>query len=146
MEARMTAATQVKAKNAQRVAAKRATLQMFKDRKPYEADFELELDGETVLVSMKAIGAKDYDKLVDQCPATREQIAENASYDQTKFMPLLLSKVCQDPAFTFDEWKDIFGGTNYGRGEISELFFTAVNVCNRQLGMKLINPTGSDSE
>lgn len=137
-----TGAKTTQAKAEQRELARRVTLEMFKDRKSFEVDYEFELDGEKVSIHMKAIGSVAYDKLVDACPATKEQIAENASFDQPKFMPLLLSKVVTDPVLTQAEWRTLLTeAENYGRGEVGELFYTAVNVCNRNLGLTLVGPT-----
>lgn len=139
----------IKGAAAQRKQAKRATLDMFLQRKPYEAEFEVALGAdpdEKVTMLFRSISSVEYDKLIDRCPATKEQLAENASYDQEKFMPMLLSRVCVDPALDQAEWKQILTSDNYGRGEVNELFYSAVGVCNRQLGMAMVNPTGPASE
>lgn len=135
----------LKQKNQQRTSAKRATLEMFQARKPYEAELEFDLGDGMVSMLYRAIGSIEYDKLIDLCPATKEQQADGGAYDQVKFMPLLVSKVCIEPAFSLQEWTEIFNSERFSRGEVGELFYTAVSVCTRQLGMKLINPTESDS-
>lgn len=131
---------------AQRAKAKRATFEMFMDRKPFEAEFTLDLGGQQVSMLFRSIGSVEYDKLLDRCPPSKEQLAENSAYDQEKFMPMLLSRVCVEPSLEVDEWKKIMTSNSYGRGEVNELFFTAVGVCNRQLGMAVVNPTGPASE
>lgn len=137
----------VAAKAGQRQLAKRATLEMFMERPPAEQDFEFEISpGQTVSMHFKGIGARDYDRLIDQCPATKDQQADGASYDQDKFMPALLNKVCDDPEWSVAEWRQaVFENKAFGRGEVTELFYAAVGVCNRPLGMKAINPTESGS-
>jgi hypothetical protein len=136
----------VAAKTQQAAAAKRATLEMFLSRKPHEAEFKFNLGDDEVTMLFRSVGSVAYDKMLDRCPPTKEQVADGSAYNPDEFMPLLLSKVCIDPAFTLAEWKSIFSSESYGRGEVSELFFSAVGVCNRQLGMTVVNPTGSDSE
>lgn len=135
----------VAAKAAQREAAQRATLDMFLTRTPVEQEFEFDLGAGKVSLLYRAVGAKEYDKLIDLCPATKAQAANDMSVDEDKFRPLLLSKVVAEPAFTQQEWKQILDSPNIGRAEAGELYFTGVQICNRQLGMTGINPTESDS-
>lgn len=147
--AKSTATAAVAGQEAQRREAKRATFERFMDRKPFEAEFQLALGADPLELDtllFRSIGSVAYDKLIDDCPPTKEQLANNATYNQDKFMPSLLAKVCVDPLLSVEQWSKIIGSENYGRGEVNELFFSAVGVCNRQLGMAVVNPTGPVSE
>lgn len=127
---------------AQREQAKRATYEALRAKKRQEKEFTLVLtEGEdAVSFLFRAIGAQDYDKLVTKCPATTEQVANGASFDQNRFAPLLLSRVCVEPVLDEAEWREIWVSPEWNRGEISTLFFEAVNLCNRGPD---VNPIGA---
>jgi hypothetical protein len=128
----------VAAKEAQRKSAKRATLAKLKGKRPQQNEFETEIDGEQVSFLFRSIGAQDYDRLVTKYPPTTEQKAAGDSFDLNRFAPALLARVSIEPTMDEDEWSEIWGSSAWGRGEVSALFWGAVNLCNK--GMDL-NPT-----
>lgn len=128
----------VNIKAVQRKNAKRATFLKLKSKKPLESDFESELDGETVSFLFRSIGAQAYDALVTKYPPTTEQKAAGDTFDLNRFAPALLARVSIEPTMDEEEWGEIWTSTAWGRGEVSALFWAAVNLCNK--GMDL-NPT-----
>lgn len=127
----------VASKGAQRKNAKRATYAKLKGKKPQTDEFEADLDGEKVSFLFRAIGATDYDKLVTKFPPTTEQKANGDNFDLNRFAPALLAQVSIEPTMDADEWSEIWTSESWGRGEVSALFWGAVNLCNK--GMDL-NP------
>lgn len=135
---------QVAQAEAQRSAAKRATMASLRGKRRVQKEFSLVLnEGEDpVSFLFRSIGAQDYDRLITKCPPTKDQLAEGGSYDQNKFGPLLLAAVCAEPVMDENEWKEVWDSPDWNRGEVSALFFTAVELCNKGLD---INPIGSGS-
>lgn len=121
------------AKEAQRTQARQATLEMMRAKKRRPKTFTSELEGEQVSWEFKAIGNLAYDKLLTECPPTTVQRAEGATYDQDKFAPELLSRVCTGPSLTVAEWSEIWKSPDWSRGEVGELFWTAVSLCGQGL-------------
>lgn len=124
-------------KDAQRKQAKRATFEALKSKKRAEREFTVVLnEGEDpVSLLFRAIGAQEYDKLLTRYPPTKEQQAEGASFNQDKFAPALLSRVCVEPVMDEDEWTEIWNSPDWNRGEIGAMFWAAVELCNK--GMEL---------
>lgn len=124
----------LKAKDAQRAQAKRATFASLKNKKAAQSEFSMALgeDGEQLSFLFRAVGATAYDALLDKCSPTKEQIAQGMSYDQNKFAPKLLAAVCQEPVMDEEEWRLIWQSDEWSRGEVAELFGRAVNLCNRE--------------
>lgn len=122
-------------RSAQREGARRATLDQLRHKKPFEREFTIKLPGEDEPVSFlfRAIGHREYEKLVTSCPPTLEQKAENATYDPERFAPKLLARVCVEPSISEDDWREIWTSGEWSRGETSDLFFSAVQLCSRGL-------------
>ncbi len=133
--------TAVASKGAQRKNAKRATFAKLKGKKPQQDEFEADLDGETVSFLFRSVGAGEYDKLVTKFPPTTEQKANGDAFDLNRFAPALLAKVSIEPTMEVDEWAEIWTSDAWGRGEVSALFWGAVNLCNKQMDL---NPTVAD--
>lgn len=129
----------LEAKTAQRQGSKRATFEKLKGKKRAEKEFSVVLaDGEDpVSFLFRSIGAQDYDRLITKCPPTTDQRAEGHSFDQNKFAPMVLARVCVEPVLDEQEWAEIWNSPDWNRGEISALFWEAVNLCNRGLD---VNP------
>lgn len=134
----------VKARAAQREASKRATYDLLRSKKRREQEFTFTLDTENgkeeVTFLFKSIGSQQYDSLLTKNPPTAEQRAEGATYNINTFAPALLAEVCADPQMTKGEWSDVWDSPDWNRGEVMDLFFNAVNLCNQGLD---IPPTAS---
>ena len=130
------------AAEAQRGAAKRATLAKLRGKRRVEKEFSVVLaEGEDpVTFLFRSIGAQDYDRLITKCPPTKEQQAEGGAYNTDRFAPLLLSRVCAEPVLDEAEWAEIWTSPDWNRGEVSALFWTAVNLCNQGLDLNPIGP------
>lgn len=132
----------LEAKAAQRDGAKRATFDQLRNKKPFEREFSIKLPGQDEAVSFlfRAIGSVEYEKLLTKCPPTLEQKAENATYDPDRFAPKLLARVCVDPPLSEAEWREIWTSGEWSRGETSDIFYSAVQLCSRGLE---VDPTAA---
>ena len=130
--------TVLEAKQAQREDSKRATFAKLKNKRRQEKEITVDLtdeDGvsEEVTMLFRAISLPSYDKLLNDHPPTTEQKAEGNTYNLDTFGPDLLSRVCVDPSLSLKEWKEIWTSSQWNRGEIMQLFFAAVEICNKGL-------------
>lgn len=126
----------LEAKNEQREHAKkvkRATFDQMKNKIRAEDDFSTMINGEEASFLFRAIGGKAYDKLVNDCPAGIEDLAANRPYDEAKFAPLLLSKVCVEPEMTVEQWDEIWKSQAWNRGELGTLYNRAIMLCMKGL-------------
>ncbi len=121
----------------QRTQAKRATLSNLLDKKPREQvyEFKLDPDGDPVSLSMRAIGAADYDKLVTKYPPQPEQRVEGAAFNINTFGPALLARVVVEPVADENEWKQVWASQAWSVGEVREIFFAAANLCGQGLNL-----------
>lgn len=131
-----------KAKSEQAEAARRATAELFQSKKPAEKEQTITINGEPVTILHRAIGRRDYDKLLTACPPSTAQRAAGNSYDQEKFAPQLLARVVVDPALSEVDWRNIWNDENWNRSELGDIFFAAVEVCS--VGVN-VDPTESVS-
>jgi len=134
----MTDTEVLEAQSAQREHAKRATFALLRDKRPAEREFTIKLGEESVSFLFRAIGAIEYDKLITACRPTLEQKAEGATYNPDTFAPKLLARVSIEPAMTEDEWRELWTGPAWSRGETGDIFFAAVQLCSRGLD---VDPT-----
>lgn len=134
--------TKLEAQTKQRAISRRATLEQLRNKKRAEREIfvRLSADEEPVSFLFRALGGQDYDKLVTKCPATTEQVAQGGTYDPERFAPMLLSRVCVEPALDEAEWKELWTSTDWSRGEAGDLFFAAVQLCNKGLD---VGPTAA---
>jgi hypothetical protein len=130
-----TATDRVQAQHAQRTRAKRATLDQLRKKGRTAKEFDAKLNGEDVSFLFKAIGSVEYDQMITAAPPTTQQKAEGASYNQDKFAPALLAKVCIEPELTVEEWTEIWTSPDWSRGEVGQLFWTCVELCNDGLSL-----------
>jgi hypothetical protein len=119
----------------QSAASKRATLDILRSKKRLEKELSLLLpvgDGKTEEVTLlfQSIGAQEWDRLIAKHPPTTEQRADGATSNMHTFAPALLSKVCTDPDLSEEEWKEIWNSPDWNRGEVVQLYLTAVELCS----------------
>lgn len=125
----------IKARAAQRDASKRATYDLLRNKKRAEKELTFTIDsgdGPTEMTLLfRAIGAQEYDAILTKNPPTIEQKAEGQSYNIHTFAPSLLAEVCVEPQMSKGEWQDVWDSPDWNRGETMDLFFAAVNLCNK---------------
>lgn len=126
------------AQNAQRDESRRATFEELVKKRHLEREVPIKMpgdDGELVEVTLlfRALGAKEYDKLLSRNPPTTEQKANGASYNIDTFGPALISAVCLEPPMTASEVNQIWMSDDWNRGEVMSLFSAAVEICNKGL-------------
>jgi len=133
------------AQNGQREGARRATLEMLREKKPAEREVTTRLgeDQEPVSFLLRAMSATGYNRLVTQHPPTAEQQIDGSPFNVETFAPALLSRVIVEPEAPESFWKDRWNDANWGRGEIASLYFACSELCNK--GLDLV-PFGSESE
>lgn len=134
------------AKDAQRAGAKRATFDKLRSKRRAELEFSTSLSTaagpEEVSFLFRSMGSVAYDELITRHPPTTAQKAKNHSFNMDTFAPVLLSRVCAEPSMSVAEWSEIWTSEDWNQGEVSALFWTAVELCNRGLD---VNPTGAVS-
>jgi len=139
----MSASTESKVESAreeQRAASKRATLDLLRSKKRQEKDIPFVVNGEEVSFLFRSISAHEYDKLITNCPPNTEQRASGSTYNINNFAPALLAQVIVEPEISRDQWSEIWKSPDWNRGELMSLFGEAVDLCNT--GLKL-GPTAT---
>jgi hypothetical protein len=123
--------------NTQRNAAKFATFEALKAKKPRTSTVTavLEEGGDPVAFLMVAINGPAYDKIVQEHPPLKHQKDENPdiNINPDTFPAALLAAVCRNPRLSFDQWMELFESDEWNRGELNSLYWEANNLCNRQL-------------
>lgn len=112
---------------------KRASLDLLTSKRQVEKEVTVIVPGddgpEEVTMLFRAIGSKEYDRLVTNCPPRADQVKQGATYDIDKFGPELISRVCVDPVMTVEDARAIWNSEHWNRGEIWDLFTAAIDVC-----------------
>lgn len=113
----------------------RATLEGLRGKKRAEKELTLLLNGDEVTFLLRAISAKDYDRLLNQCPPNVEQRAAGSVYNINSFAPGLLSRVVVDPELNEDQWLELWTSPDWNRGELMTFFAECVDLCNTGLSL-----------
>ena len=125
----------VTARRKQSQAAKRATIDLLKNKPQASMEFSIFLsDGEdTTELTMKfqAIGSREYDKLVSKHPPSASQRAEGQSFNMDTFAPALISAVSVEPEISLEDAQEIWNSDTWSRGDLMVLFRNAVELNNR---------------
>lgn len=128
----------------QRAGDKRATFDQLAGKKRAEEEITVSLSGngtdDKVTLLFRAIGTREYDKLLGKHPPKAEQKVEGASYNIDSFGPALIAKCAAEPELTEAQSKELWESDDWSRGEIMTLFRTAVEVCNRGLDVPFTAP------
>lgn len=124
------------ARQKQSAASKRATFDRLKQKPRLSREITLKMpneDGtlEDVTLLFKSVGSLEYDKLLTKNPPNTEQKAEGNSYNIHTFAPGLLARVCADPEMSEEDWAEIWNSPDWNRGEVMQLFLSAVEICNQ---------------
>lgn len=128
----------VEARAKQSAASKAATLDLLKNKSRATSKFTLYLnseDGEQVEVELKfrAIGLREYDKLVSKYPAKPDQVAEGATFNMETFAPALIAACAVEPEMEYEDAKALWDSPDWSRGDLMVLFRQAVDLNNRGL-------------
>lgn len=127
-------ADRVEAAEKQRQASKRATFDKLLKKPRVQKEVSLNLpsgeDTEEITFLFRALGAQEYDKLIDKHPPTTEQKLDGAAFNIDTFGPALLAEVCIEPEMSFEEFKTIWDSPDWNRGELMHLYLEAMNLCN----------------
>ena len=86
-----------------------------------------------VTLSLIAISASAYDKLLAEHPPTKEQRDEGNGYNPDTFAPALIAAVVAEPKLTVEQAAEIWTGETWSRGELRDLFMGCVNLCSKGL-------------
>lgn len=110
----------------------RATAALLRGKKPREKEIELLWpDSEDkVTLLFRSIGAKEWELLVSKHKPTPDQRADGQQFNTDTFPPALLARVCVDPSLSVEDWEEIWNSPDWSRGEVSEMYAQAVNVCS----------------
>ena len=128
----------LESQSAQRDGSRRATFEMLVKKPRLEREVPVKIPGDygeqqEVVMLFRAIGARDYDRLLTRHPPTTEQRADGLSYNLNSFGPALIARVCIDPEMSEEQAGEIWNSADWGRGEVMSLFSAAVDLCNRGL-------------
>jgi hypothetical protein len=126
--------------------SKRATLDLLRSKKRQQQELTVMLPvegGETQEVSFlfQSIGAQEWDRLVAKYPPTSEQRADGQAFNMHKFAPAILAATCTEPELTEAEWAEIWDSPDWNRGEVIQLYATAVELCSTGMNIPF---TGRD--
>lgn len=106
-----------------------------------------EITENTVIMKFRSIGRKAYEELVDEHPATPEQLKESESredppppYNTDTFPRALIQLSCLDPELTAEDTDEIYDTWN--QGEVMELFMAALLVNTQRRTVDLGNGSG----
>lgn len=124
--------------NGHRANARRATLEMLRDKRPAEREVSTKLnpdDEEEVTFLLRALSATAWDKLVARHPATDAQQTEGAAFNIDTFAPALMARVIVEPEAEESFWKERWSDPNWGRGEVASLYFACSGLCDRGLDL-----------
>jgi hypothetical protein len=134
---------QLEAQNEQRAASRRATFEAMANKRRAEREVSVVLNEgeEPVSFLFRALGIRDYDRLVTEYPPTKDQMAQGAAFDINKFGPALLSQSVIEPPLSIEQWRSIWNGQNWSGGEISGLYSVAMELSSKGLNLA---PTAAD--
>jgi len=111
----------------------RATLDLLRNKSPRQKEITLAIPGEDGDIEatflFRSIGAKEWELLVTKHKPTPAQRADGQPFNVDTFPPALLSRVCVDPALTESDWAEIWVSPDWNRGEISDFYQQAVDLC-----------------
>jgi hypothetical protein len=99
---------------------------------------------ELVLV-LRAVGAKQWDDLVADCPPSADQKKEGALYDVAKFAPRLVSACSYTPLITQDEAEEIFASDSWNNWETQSLFLAAARLCNQDFDVPFTDSASGET-
>jgi hypothetical protein len=133
-----TEAKTAEARAKQSAASKAATLDLLKNKVRATRKFTLYLtneEGEQIEVELKfrAIGLKEYDKLVSKHPPKPEQVADGATFNMETFAPALIAACSIEPEMEYTDAKALWDSPEWSRGDLMVLFRNAVDLNNRGL-------------
>ena len=130
----MPTATAQEKKNKQSEASKRATFDMFLNKKRAQQEIVIKIpDGEDISMLFKALSTNEYDKIITDNPPTTAQKADGMIYNEHTFGPAILAAVCAEPDMSDKQWREIWNSDDWSKGEMTELFIIAGRLCNRGL-------------
>jgi len=111
----------------------RATLDLLRNKRPREREISLKIpgtEGDTEATFLfRSIGAKEWELLVGKHKPTNAQRADGQPFNIDTFPPALLARVCVEPQLTEDDWMEIWTSPDWNRGEISDFYQAAVDLC-----------------
>lgn len=95
-------------------------------------ELEDELAASEVVFTFRAIGRRDYAKLITDNPPTDEQKAEAESagfvlpFNPDTFYPALMHAMCVSPVSTLEDWLDVWD--NWSDGQVAQLRQACLNT------------------
>jgi len=127
------------------VTRKPATFKALISKPPRTKDVILKVpdeDGNVIehVLTLRAIGSKAYDTLVSMHKPTPEQKNEGAAYNPDTFGPALISACSLNPHLTPNEAKELWDSDEWSRGEVMDVFSSAVEVCSKGLDVPFTEP------
>jgi hypothetical protein len=119
---------------------KRATLEDLLGKKPTRLEFTAPFgpDASEISFLFISIGSRRYDALLTKHPPTSDQKVNGSTFNTDTFAPALLAAVCVEPDIDAKGWTEVWTSENWNRGEVSALFWQAVELCNARVDLNPI--------
>lgn len=118
------------------MASRPATVEDLLEKKALPTqEFTVRLGGEEVRIELQAINSPDYDELLAAHPPTKKQQESGDTYNTDTFAPALIAQVMKVPALTEAQAQEIWKGESWTRGELRDLFMSAVQICQQGLNV-----------
>lgn len=124
---------ELKSKDEQRKESKRLTFDMLKEKSRTEEEVKVVLGGQEHTMLFRAVGAKEWDRLISKNPPTTEQKADGQAFNPDTFGPALLAASSVDPDLTVKQWSEIWNSDDWSRGEITDIYSAALRLSNKGL-------------
>lgn len=116
----------------------RATLKALLGKKLKEREITIKVDDEELTLLLRALSSAEWDALMAEHEPTKKQKEDGQQFNIDTFPPALLSRVCVEPAISEADWAEIWASDTWSRGELSDLYGTAVSLCTAGFNIPFI--------
>jgi len=123
----------LESQTAQREDSKRVTFDMLKEKSRVEEEVTIKLGDKELTMLFRAVGAKEWDRLISKNPPNTEQKSEGHSFNPDTFGPALLAATSVEPDLTVKQWSEIWNSDDWSRGEITDIYSEALKLANKGL-------------
>lgn len=107
----------------------RVTLDRLMSKKLRTKEVEVNIGGDTLTWTFRAIPAHKLDELQAKHTPTKEQRARGMGFNPNTFAPELVALCSVDPELSKEEARDIWNSDEWSTGELNFLFDTCTNLC-----------------
>lgn len=109
--------------------SKQATLDLLKGKTRREKTVQVQVSGQELSITFKAISSHDLDRLQSKYPPTSEQRVRGMQFNPETFAPALVAACAADPEMTEEDAREIWKSESWSTGELNFLFDTCSQLC-----------------